>query len=252
MSQDSFFLPADWPAPARIRAGVTLRGGGCSKPPYASFNLGNHVGDNAQAVADNRARLRRELALPQAPMWLTQVHGTHVAVASRPGTAAADASVAHAWDDAGAVCAVLTADCLPVLLCDRQATCWGAAHAGWRGLAAGVLEATIARLAVAPTQLIAWLGPAIGPAAFEVGQDVHDAFCAQHAEDAVAFTAGPQQGKYRADICQLARARLTRAGVRAVYGGGLCTVGAPERFYSYRRDGQTGRMASLIWRLESG
>src|SRR5699024_10996013 len=183
---------------------------------------------------------------------LTQVHGTYVVASGEPGAAPADASVAHAADDAHAVCAVLTADCLPVLFCDTDATCWGAAHAGWRGLAAGVLEATIARLAVTPARLLAWLGPAIGPTMFEVGPEVRAAFCAQHPEDAAAFTAGTRQGKYLADIYQLARRRLRRAGITAVYGGGLCTVSTPERFYSYRRDGRTGRMASLVWRLGSG
>lgn len=248
MHSEFGFMTADWPAPAAIRAGVTLRHGGCSKPPFASFNLGDHVGDQAQAVAANRARLCQELALEQEPAWLTQVHGMAVAHAGAPVLAGADASVAHARNAANAVCIVLTADCLPVLFCAADASCWGAAHAGWRGLAAGVLEATVEQLAAKPSQLLAWLGPAIGPAVFEVGQDVYDAFCAQQPQDAAAFTPREHSGKYLADIYQLARARLERIGITSIYGGGLCTFSTPERFYSYRRDGRTGRMASLIWR----
>lgn len=244
MSSETIFMPADWPAPAPIRAGTSLRHGGVSASPYASLNLGAHTGDAPAAVATNRQRLRQALALPAEPAWLTQVHGTHVATAATAAKAPADACVA---DAATAVCAVMTADCLPVLLCNRAGTCWGAAHAGWRGLVGGVLEATIQRLDAAPAQLLAWLGPAIGPQAFEVGTDVYTAFCRQHVEDADAFTSTGTAGKYWADIYRLARARLRRAGVTAVYGGGLCTYSAPQRFYSYRREGETGRMASLIW-----
>ncbi len=240
------FLEADWPAPPSIRAGTTLRTGGASAPPFDSFNLGDRAGDDPQAVAANRARLVSQLALPAEPAWLYQAHGSRVADADAPMDGEADASVATA---PSAVCAVLTADCLPVLFCDRSATCWAAAHAGWRGLAAGVLETTVARLPAEPSDLMAWLGPAIGPAAFEVGQDVFDAFRASHMQDVNAFKEQRAvRGKYHADIYALARARLGRAGVRQVYGGGRCTVTAPERLYSYRRDGVTGRLASLIWR----
>ena len=247
MTEDFEFLAANWPAPGNIRAGTTLRSGGVSAPPFASLNLGEHSGDSAQAVAANRARLQTALALPSAPAWLSQVHGIAVADAASPTLIEADAGVASSADT---VCAVLTADCLPVLFCDHDASCWGAAHAGWRGLAAGILEATLAHLAAPPSELLAWLGPAIGPGAFEVGQDVYDAFCSEQPEDAAAFTPCSATGKYMADIYQLARARLKRAGVTEIHGGGLCTYNTPEWFYSYRRDGQTGRMASLIWRLD--
>lgn len=246
MSEDIGFMPADWPAPQAIRAGTTLRMGGISQPPFDSFNLGNHTGDAAPAVSANRARLVQDLALPDEPAWLTQVHGTTVVDAGRSSQERADASVSAS---SKGVCAVLTADCLPVLFCDVAGSCWGAAHAGWRGLAGGVLEATIGRLEAQPTELMAWLGPAIGPAAFEIGQDVYDVFCNAHPEDAAAFAPGRQTGKYLADLYRLARARLARAGV-TVYGGGLCTYSSQERFYSFRRDGETGRMASLIWRTD--
>jgi len=247
MTDNIGFIPADWPAPAGVRAGTTLRTGGVSSAPFTSFNLGDRAGDQPDAVATNRARLVRELALPGEPAWLHQVHGTSVIDAAQSQSAtAADASVAT---DEGAVCVVLTADCLPVLFCAADGSCWGAAHAGWRGLAAGVLEATVAALPASPARLLAWLGPAIGPARFEVGQEVHDAFCTAHPEDAAAFAPGAVTGKYLADIHALARARLRRLGIGSVHGGGLCTVSDAERFYSYRRDGDTGRMASLVWRV---
>jgi len=239
------FLEADWPAPAGIRAGTTLRTGGVSSAPFDSLNLGDRAGDSPAAVIDNRARLGSALSLPGEPAWLQQVHGTRVAHADRPIDGDADASVACAADT---VCVVLTADCLPVLFCDIAGDCWGAAHAGWRGLAAGVLEATIAALPAAPDRLMAWLGPSIGAHNFEVGEDVRAAFCDRNADDAGAFSARSAPGKYLADIYALARARLARAGVQAVYGGGLCTIDDAERFYSYRRAPKTGRMASLVWR----
>lgn len=238
------FLTADWPAPAHIRAGTTLRTGGVSAAPFESLNLGDRTGDDAAAVAANRQRLHEQLALPGEPAWLFQVHGAGVADADRPIEDEADASVATRAD---AVCAVLTADCLPVLFCDDHGRCWGAAHAGWRGLAGGVLEATVAALPAPANQLMAWLGPSIGPHNFEVGEDVRAAFCDHALTDASCFSAAEAPGKYLADIYALARARLTRAGVKAVYGGGLCTIDDPARFYSYRRASKTGRMASLIW-----
>jgi hypothetical protein len=242
------FLPADWPAPAPIRAGATLRTGGVSAAPFGSLNLGDRTGDDSAAVAINRQRLREQLALPGEPAWLVQDHGAGVADADRPIKCKADASIATR---AEAVCVVLTADCLPVLFCARDGSCWGAAHAGWRGLAGGVLEATIQALPAAPEQIMAWLGPSIGPHNFEVGEDVRAAFCDIAAGDASAFVARDTPGKFFADIYALARARLERAGVTAIHGAGLCTIDDPDRFYSYRRAPQTGRMASLIWSAEA-
>ncbi|MGN8158328.1 peptidoglycan editing factor PgeF [Salinisphaera sp. RV14] len=238
------FLAADWPAPGHIRAGTTLRTGGASAAPFASLNLGAHTDDAARAVNDNRARLATALALPAEPSWLAQVHGTTVADLDAGHAGPADAAVTSR---ANRVPAVLTADCLPVVLCDTRGTCWAAAHAGWRGLAAGVLEATVAAMAAEPGDLLAWMGPAIGPENFEVGADVRQAFVCRHAESARMFAPKAKAGKYLADIYGLARLRLACAGVTRVFGGGLCTVAAPERFYSYRRDGATGRMATLIW-----
>jgi YfiH family protein len=236
------FLLPDWPAPANVRALVTTRAGGDSVGPYASFNLATHVGDDPAAVAANRRRLRRHL--PAEPAWLDQVHGT-VCVAAEAGglPATADASVSFA---PGRVCAVLTADCLPVLFCDERGAAVAAAHAGWRGLAAGVLEATVAAMGLPASRLLAWLGPAIGPAAFEVGDEVRAAFVGPDPATATAFVAHGE-GKWLCDLYRLARRRLALAGVDRVHGGGLCTHGDPDRFYSYRRDGVTGRMASLVW-----
>lgn len=236
------FIKPDWPAPDIVRALVTTRAGGVSRPPCDSLNLGDHVGDDPEAVAENRRRLRA--FLPSEPGWLRQVHGTTVAIADNPAEAAeADAAVAF---EPGKVCVVLTADCLPVLFCDRQGTRVAAAHAGWRGLAAGVLEASVAAMQCPPSEILAWLGPAIGPQAFEVGEEVRDIFVREFPETAAAFVPG-QPGKWLADIYALARLRLARAGVHQVYGGGFCTYTDAERFYSYRRDKATGRMASLIW-----
>jgi hypothetical protein len=240
------FIKPDWPAPATVYALASTRAGGVSRPPYDSLNLGDHVGDDPVAVAANRQRLRA--FLPAEPKWLKQVHGTTVAQADRlADSAEADAAVAFA---PGTVCAVLTADCLPVLFCDRQGSRVAAAHAGWRGLAAGVLEASVAALQCASEDILAWLGPAIGPGAFEVGPEVRETFIKQNPEDAAAFTPHPSPltpKHFMADIYALARLQLARAGVRAVYGGGLCTHTDAERFYSYRRDKATGRMATLIW-----
>lgn len=234
-------VPA-WPAPANVRAVQTTRRGGVSREPYASLNLGDHVGDDPAAVAANRARL--SATLPAEPFWTRQVHGITVADADAdPIGVEADAAVARR---PGRVCAVMTADCLPVLLCDRGGSVVAAAHAGWRGLCAGVIEATIAAMRVPPDEILAWLGPAIGPQAFEVGDEVRAAFLAHDAAATAAFAAhGP--GKWLADIWRLARQRLAAAGVNAVSGGGLCTVADRDRFFSYRRDGVTGRMATCIW-----
>ena len=232
----------DWDAPANVRALVTTRRGGVSQGPYASLNLGDHVGDDPQAVSANRALLRS--LMPSEPVWLKQVHGLAV-VAADEATAVpeGDASVAHR---SGTVCAVLTADCLPVLLCDRDGTVVGAAHAGWRGLAGGVIEATVAAMRVPPGRLMAWLGPAIGPQAFEVGDEVREVFL-RHDPAAERAFVPHGSGKWLADIYVLASQRLAALGVSQVSGGGLCTFHDRERFYSYRRDGVTGRMASLIW-----
>jgi polyphenol oxidase len=239
------WLRPDWPAPACVRAVCTSREGGVSRAPFDTFNLGGRVGDDPKAVAENRARLRNWLRLPAAPMWLRQVHDTGVIDAARAqADAEADAAVTFAPQ---VICTVLTADCLPVLFCDRAGTRVAAAHAGWRGLLAGVLEKTIDRLGVPGEVLLAWLGPAIGPQAFEVGAEVRRAFLERDPQSSQAFTPSPA-GRWLADIYQLARLRLRARGVTAVYGGGLCTYADAARFFSYRRDRHTGRMASLIWR----
>ncbi|KRV66941.1 peptidoglycan editing factor PgeF [Pseudomonas citronellolis] len=236
------WLIPDWPAPANVRACVSTRAGGVSQAPFDSFNLGDHVGDEPAAVAENRRRL--EQAQGCRPAWLSQVHGIEVVEADPSRVATADAS----WSATpGIACAVLTADCLPALFCDRAGTRVAAAHAGWRGLAGGVLEATLDRLAVPADEVLVWLGPAIGPQAFEVGPEVREAFLADHAEAAAAFVPSVNAGRYMADIYQLARIRLAARGVTAVYGGGLCTFSDTERFYSYRRNPRTGRQASLVW-----
>lgn len=235
-------LVPDWPAPARVRSLQTLRGAGCSLAPWDSFNLGDHVGDDPAHVAANRAALREHL--PAEPAWLKQVHGiATVNPKKSPKMKEADAALTQ---DPGTVCAVMTADCLPVLFCGRAGTVVAAAHAGWRGLAGGVLESAIAAMAAPAGELLAWLGPAIGPSAFEVGDEVRAAFLADDSAAAEAFVPHGA-GKWLADIYALARRRLQRAGVDAIYGGNFCTFSEPERFFSYRRDGVTGRMASLIW-----
>ncbi len=232
----------EWPAPPGVAALATTRRGGVSRDGFASLNLGDHVGDDPAAVAANRALLRRQL--PADPVWLTQVHGNRCVHAeeARSGVEA-DACVAHA---PGLVCAVMTADCLPVLLCDRDGSAVGVAHAGWRGLAAGVIESTVEALDRPADRLLAWLGPAIGPASFEVGDEVRAAFVTADPAAAEAFVAR-SRGKWLCDIYRLARQRLAACGVMSVGGGGFCTVAERERFFSYRRDGRTGRMATLVW-----
>ncbi|MCU1718144.1 peptidoglycan editing factor PgeF [Pseudomonas sp. 5P_3.1_Bac2] len=238
------WLTPQWPAAARVKSCVTSRTGGVSVAPYASFNLGDHVGDDPRSVAKNRERLVSLLGCQ--PAWLQQVHGTAVAEADPTQVVSADASCTS---QRGVACAVLTADCLPVLFCDRAGTRVGAAHAGWRGLAGGVLEATVAQLDLPAENVLAWLGPAIGNQAFEVGPEVREAFISQHAAAREAFVPSNNAGKFIADIYQLARIRLAAQGIIAVYGGGLCTYNDP-RFYSYRRAAQTGRFASLIWLVD--
>ncbi len=238
---DHCIIP-DWPAPANVQALQTTRAGGVSAAPYDSFNLGDHVGDAPLAVARNRQSLNQ--LLPSEPVWLEQVHGTSVTNADQTSCLPqADACIARHHD---AVCVVMTADCLPILLCDAQGTVVGAAHAGWKGLAAGVIEATVKEMKVAPQQLMAWLGPAISRQAFEVGGEVRAQFVAADAQAAAAFVPG-NNGKWLADLYALARLRLNKLGVTRIYGGDYCTYRDAARFYSYRRDGATGRMGTFIW-----
>lgn len=237
-----WLLPG-WPVDARVRAFVTTRNGGVSRAPYASLNLGTGVRDDARDVAENRRRVLGHL--PAQPCWLRQVHGADVVtLSSAPDVAPiADAAVTRT---AGLPLAVLVADCMPVLLAERAGEAIGIAHAGWRGLAAGVVEATIGAMACAPERVVAWLGPAIGPDAFEVGADVRDAFVAVDSAAAASFHP-LREGKWLADLPALAHARLRAAGVTGVHGGRWCTVRDGQRFYSYRRDGETGRMAAFLW-----
>ena len=240
------WIAPDWPVPEHVRVLSTLRAGGVSEGPYASLNLAAHVGDRADAVATNRLLLREAAHLPGEPLWLEQVHG--IEVVRHEGQAAgprADAAVAFV---PGRVCAVMTADCLPVVFADRGGTCIGVAHAGWRGLVGGVLPATIAALQVPAADLHAWLGPAIGPGAFEVGSEVREAYLANLAVPGTSSCFVPnERGRYLADLYGLARLVLAQAGVGSVHGGGWCTHDDAERFYSFRRDGVTGRMATLAW-----
>lgn len=235
-------IKPDWPAPARVRAAQSTRLGGISQAPFDSLNLAVHSGDDRQLVAENRRLLAERLQLPAEPVWLQQVHGIEVVSAAERG-AVADA----VWADRpGQVCAILSADCLPVLFCDFAGQVVAAAHAGWRGLAAGVLEATIEAMQRPPAQLMAWLGPAIGAQAFEVGEEVRQQFLAVDATASDCFQA-TTNGRWLADLVALAQLRLVRAGVTAIYGGEHCTVRQHELFYSYRREGRTGRMATLVW-----
>jgi polyphenol oxidase len=249
-------ITPDWPAPPGVRSAFTLRTGGVSVAPYDSLNVGAGIGDSPEAIAENRRRVREKLGLPSEPVWLEQVHGTHVVelgstaalswtAATNAGGhgAAGDASVARG---AGYVCAIRVADCMPVLFAARDGSAVAAAHAGWRGLVGGVLEATVRRLGLPVSQLIAWMGPAIGPAHFEVGDEVRTAFTATDLDAASAFVANAR-GRWQCDLYALARRRLTAIGISGIYGGGWCTFAEAERFFSYRRSGQCGRMAALIW-----
>lgn len=238
---DDWITP-DWPAPPHVRAIITARSGGMSTGSYASFNIGDLTADDPAAVAENKRRLA---ALAPAPIrWLRQVHGPRVVRADDvAGLVEADASYTH---ERGVACAVKIADCMPVLLADRAGTCVGVAHAGWRGLSAGVVENTVGALAVPPETLMAYLGPAIGPQAFEVGDEVREAFCDVDPAAACAFVSH-RPGKWMADLFTLGRQRLARCGVLEVFGGGLCTYSQPKRFYSHRYNPATGRMAALIW-----
>ena len=247
---NSFIIP-EWPAPANVRAIVTTRIGGVSAAPYNSFNLAFHVGDDATTVVENRRRLLNalnEIAPCGPPQWLQQVHGVDVVDAfSEPKRRAQNVPEADAvtTTQRGLPCVVMTADCLPVFFSDRSGNRVAVAHAGWRGLCNGVLENTLARFGN-PAEVMCWLGPAIGANAFEVGAEVRDAFIAVDKMATSAFVA-QANGKYLADIYELARQRLMKAGIGMISGGDLCTVSDPARFFSYRREQTTGRMASVIW-----
>lgn len=236
------WITPDWPAPARVRAMITTRSAGVSKGDYASFNIGDLTADDPADVLENKRRLAT--LAPSPIRWLRQVHGPRAVRADDVvGLVEADASFTHAR---GVVCAVKIADCMPVLLADRSGTCVGVAHAGWRGLSSGVVENTVAALGVAPETLMAYLGPAIGPEAFEVGDEVRQAFCDIDPAATGAFRSH-RPGKWMADLFRLGRQRLARCGVHDVYGGGMCTYSTPHRFYSHRYHPATGRMAALIW-----
>lgn len=233
-----------WPAPSRVHALTTLRCGGYSRDPYAGFNLAAHTGDDADAVSRNRQLLRDRLQLPSEPVWLSQVHGRSMLQADTVGI---DAEADGSWcDSAATVCAVLTADCLPLLICDRAGSRVAAIHAGWRGLHRGIISAAVETLSTPARDLLVWFGPAIGADVFEVGQDVYEAFVRKNPVNSSAFR--PRDATHwLCDIYALARIELQALGVESVYGGDFCTWSDPDRFYSYRRDGITGRMASLIW-----
>ena len=257
------WLAPDWPAPPGVRTLSSFRGGGASAAAYASLNLGDHVGDVAATVALNRQRLMAAAGLPAEPIWLRQVHGTNVAdldadhgagidldananVNDRDGAAALAAADAACTRRPARVCAILTADCLPILFATESGDRVAAAHAGWRGLAGGVIEATVQALGVPPARLLAWLGPCIGPRHFEVGAEVRVALLAGDPSAQAAFRPNAR-GRFMADLALLARRRLTRAGVHRVHGGSECTYTRADRYFSYRRDGVTGRQATLIW-----
>ena len=243
----AILLRANWPVPSNIRALTTLRRGdglGASVAPFDDFNLGERCGDAPEAVRRNRAQLRAIARLPADPCWLQQVHGVDVVQAMAGASPRADAAVTS---EPERVLAILTADCVPVLFCADDGSEVGAAHAGWRGLAAGVLERTVRAMRTAPEHLLAWLGPAAGPQAYEVGAEVREAFLANDARAATSFTP-TRPGHWHVDLFALARQRLEDAGVTRIFGGDLCTISDPRRFFSHRRDGRSGRMASLIWR----
>ena len=241
------WLTPSWPVPANVRALSTLRGGGVSAEPYASLNLGSHVQDAPAAVAENRRRLRAAAELPAEPAWLDQIHGVKIAnLDSSPvgvSLSPADGAITRV---PGRVCAILTADCLPILIASEAGDAVAAAHAGWRGLAGGVLEAAVRALDVAASSLLVWLGPAIGPGHFEVGPEVRDEFVQSDPGALMAF-APNSRGRFMADLPRLARRRLEHLGITRIYGEAACTYGQPELYFSHRRDGRTGRQATLIW-----
>jgi polyphenol oxidase len=243
------WITPDWPAPSTVRALSTSRHGGVSAAPYASLNLGDHVGDEPASVAENRRRLMAAAGLPAQPQWLRQVHGTDVVdldVSSPVDAGPRGPADACFTRQPRRVCAILTADCLPILVVADTGDLVGAAHAGWRGLAGGVIEALVEALPAPPEQLMAWLGPAIGPQHFEVGAEVRDTLLRNDPGAAASFTANPR-GRFLADLGQLARRRLAALGVERIYGGGHCTFAEADRYFSHRRDGTTGRQVTLIW-----
>lgn len=245
MTSTPGWISANWPAPSNIVAGCTTRTGGVSAAPYASLNLGEHVGDDPGCVCENRRRLVAGARLPAEPLWLKQVHGNQVVIdppaGSRPQ---ADAIVSRTT---GFVCAVMIADCLPILLVSGSGVEIAAIHAGWRGLAGGVVEATVGVMQAAPGEMLAWLGPAISKAHFEVGDEVRQAFTEHDPAAARCFSRNAQD-RWQANLFALARQRLEDAGIRQIFGGDHCTYGDSERFFSYRRDGQCGRMACFVLR----
>lgn len=242
----SILLP-NWPAPTWIRAFTTLRTGGHSEPPFASFNLGTTAGDNPQHVALNRLLLNHQYGLPRDAIWLQQTHSAEVIQLEKntQGSLTGDG----VWSiQPGVPCLILTADCLPILLCDSKGSVVAAIHCGWRGILRGIIENAVSLLRTqTQAEILAWLGPAIGPNCFEVGSEVRDQFMTLETRLVSAFKPGVKPGKWMADIYELARLKLRAVGVNAIWGGDFCTYTDQERFFSYRRDGKTGRMASLIW-----
>jgi len=246
---NSNWIKADWPAPDFIKAGTTTRQRGKSTAPYASFNLATHVGDNLESVIQNRNQVRTGLSLSNQPQWLEQIHSTKVVLL--PTNESLPKADAAYTTQKSVVCAVMTADCLPLLVTDTKGTCVAAIHAGWRGLADGIIASTVKKLPVKSELLLVWLGPAIGPEVYEVGEEVYDAFTRMDEEAKQAFkpVIKPASAKqhWLFDIYSMAKLQLGRLGIANVYGGNFCTFNEKEKFYSYRRDGVTGRMASLIW-----
>ena len=240
LSKSDFIIP-EWPAPSNIKAIQTTRSGGISVAPYDSLNLGSHVQDDTLAVAKNRQFISKYL--PSEPVWLNQVHGVDVIDAAK-STNVQDADASYSKNK-NVVCVTMTADCLPVLLCNKQGNAVASIHAGWRSLCNGVIEVTIKEMGVEPEDLMAWLGPAIGPDAFEVGGEVREAFIAKDNQAEMAFVASGN--KWLGDLYLIAKQRLNKQGVNQIYGGKECTYSNPSRYFSFRRDGVTGRMATMIW-----
>lgn len=239
------FIQADWPAPSHIKAFTSTRQKGISKPPYEEFNLGDHVGDCKEAVLHNRKKLKEVLNLVNEPIWIRQTHST-IAIEAIPQHRFKEADACFTTNR-NQVCVVLTADCLPILICNKQGTCVAAIHAGWRGLLNGIIDSTFKAFHSSSDIFMAWLGPAISSWHYEVGEEVRTAFLNQLPEAVHAFAPSPHQ-RWLADLYALARLKLQKQGVKDIYGGEYCTFSEKERFYSYRRDGEkTGRMASLIW-----
>lgn len=238
----------DWPLPDNVRAVCTTRQGGVSVAPYDSFNLGSHVQDDPLAVAQNRLLLTQLAQLPQSPLFLNQIHSTQVVRLPLNEESLPNADAVYT-NEAKQVCLVMTADCLPVLFCAKDGSEIGAVHAGWKGLCNGILEAMVAEFACAPSEITVWLGPAISQKAFQVGEEVVDKFCQIDPQTKEAFISDPNcEGKFFGDLYRLAKQRLQRLGIESIYGGEYCTYSEVERFFSYRREAKTGRMATLIWR----